>query len=115
MNVEAITFLPPISMPMPTLASTDALNLASGSGATPASSLSAPSGQFAAWFSQQLAEVNQQLTTADLGVQQLAAGEATNLHQVMINLEQAKMSMQLVMQVRNHLLDAYRELLQMQI
>ena len=100
MSVEAITFLPPISMP-------DAAPL---DAAAPV-----PSDQFATWFTQQLSQVNDQLVTADHGIQQLAAGDATNLHQVMINLEQAKLSMQLVMQVRNHLLDAYHDILQMQV
>lgn len=113
MSIEAISFLPPIAMPA--LASADAVDLAAAGSSTGASGLSAPSGQFAAWFSQQLTQVNDQLQTADHGVQQLAAGDASNLHQVMINLEQAKLSMQLVMQVRNHLLDAYHELLQMQV
>lgn len=100
MTIEAITFLPPLSLPTITPLDT----------ATPA-----PSGQFATWFSDQLSQVNDQLTAADQGIRQLAAGEASNLHQVMINLEEAKLSLQLVMQVRNHALDAYRELLQMQI
>ena len=113
MTIEAISFLPPIAMPA--LTPSDAIDLAAGSGAAASTPLSAPSGQFAAWFSQQLTQANTQLQTADHGVQQLAAGDASNLHQVMINLEQAKLSMQLVMQVRNHVLDAYRELLQMQV
>ncbi|MES2933122.1 MAG: flagellar hook-basal body complex protein FliE [Pseudomonadota bacterium] len=112
MSVEALTFLPPISMPSLNL--TSAAKVAQLTTA-PASTLAAASGQFAAAFSQQLSQVNTQLLNADHGVQQLAAGDATNLHQVMINLEQAKLSMQLVMQVRNHVLDAYRELLQMQV
>jgi flagellar hook-basal body complex protein FliE len=111
MSIDAVTFLPPISMPA--LASPAATDLNAGLNGT--SGLTAPSGQFASWFSQQLSEVNNQLQIADHGVQQLAAGEAGNLHQVMINLEQAKTSLQLVMQVRNHLLDAYREVLQMQV
>ncbi len=100
MTIEAITFLPPLSLPA--LTPLDAT--------TPA-----PSAEFANWFNHQLSQVNDQLTTADQGIRQLAAGEASNLHQVMINLEEAKLSLQLVMQVRNHALDAYRELLQMQI
>ena len=113
MTIDAISFLPPISMPA--LTQTESVDLGAAGSAAASSALSAPSGQFAAWFSQQLTQVNQQLQTADHGVQQLAAGDASNLHQVMINLEQAKLSMQLVMQVRNHLLDAYHELLQMQV
>lgn len=100
MSIDAITFLPPLAMP----AAPDAAGAAK-----------APSGEFASWFSTQLADVNSQLVTADQGIQQLAAGDASNLHQIMINLEQAKLSMQLVMQVRNHLLDGYRELMQMQM
>jgi len=101
MSVEAIGFLPPVSP------------LTTDAGA--AAATSAPASGFAAWFSQQLGDVNNQLAVADQGVQRLAAGDATNLHQVMIDLEQAKLSLQLVMQVRNHLLDAYHELLQMQM
>jgi flagellar hook-basal body complex protein FliE len=100
MTIEAITFLSPVLMP--TLTPADA-------------SAPAPSGEFSTWFAQQLTHVNDQLMVADHGVQQLAAGEASNLHQVMINLEEAKLSLQLMMQVRNHMLDAYRELLQMQV
>ena len=113
MSIDALTFLPAVSMPMP--GTIDAADLAGGTNAAGASALSAPSGQFAAWFTQQLSQANDQLLTADHGLQQLAAGDASNLHQVMINLEQAKLSMQLVMQVRNHLLDGYHELMQMQV
>ena len=100
MSIDAIGFLPPLSMPLP---------------AGQSQAAQAPSGEFAGWFSQQLSDVNGALSKADHGVQQLAAGDASNLHQVMIDLEQAKLSMQLVMSVRTHLLDAYRELMQMQM
>ena len=82
MTINAIAFIPPVSMPA--LASTDAVaQPANFSLMSESSAISEPSGQFANWFSQQLAQVNDQL--------------------------------QLVMQVRNHLLDAYREVLQMQV
>lgn len=102
MNLDAIGFLPPLGAALP--------DGAGGPAATPA-----PSAAFGNWFAGQLAEVNQQLAVADQGVQQLAAGTAPSVHQVMIDLEQAKVSLQLVMQVRNHLLDAYHELMQMQM
>ncbi|BBB70246.1 hypothetical protein UNDYM_5993 (plasmid) [Undibacterium sp. YM2] len=108
MTVEAVNFLPAISMPE--------LNTSASLSASNAQAMTTPpAAQFSNWFSDQLSQVNDQLLTADKGVQQLAAGDASNLHQVMINLEQAKLSMQLVMQVRNHVLDAYREILQMQV
>lgn len=103
MSVDAIGFLAPLS---------GALPVPAGEAAAPSAS---PGAAFGNWFSQQLADVNQQIAVADKGVQRLAAGDASNLHQVMIDLEQAKLSLQLVMQVRNHLLDAYHELMQMQM
>jgi flagellar hook-basal body complex protein FliE len=103
MSVDAIGFLAPLG---------GALPVPAGEAAAPSAG---PGAAFGNWFSQQLADVNQQIVVADKGVQRLAAGDASNLHQVMIDLEQAKLSLQLVMQVRNHLLDAYHELMQMQM
>ena len=45
----------------------------------------------------------------------LAVGENTNIHQVMISLEKARLSLELVVQVRNKVLDAYQNMMQMQI
>jgi flagellar hook-basal body complex protein FliE len=70
---------------------------------------------FGAWLSQQIASVNQSVTDADTQVRHLAAGDATNLHQVMISLEKAKLSFEMALQVRNKLLDAYQEIMRMQI
>ena len=42
-------------------------------------------------------------------------GENTNIHQVMISLEKARMSMELVVQVRNKVLEAYQNVMQMQV
>ena len=70
---------------------------------------------FASWLQKSLAESNQQLLDADQQVTRLALGETDNLHQVMITLEQAKLSFQLMVQVRNKLLEAYQDVLRMQI
>ena len=72
-------------------------------------------GDFGTWLTQSLGRVNQDLVRADESLQQLATGDAQNLHQVMISLEEARMSMQLLVQVRNRLLEAYQEVLRMQI
>ena len=71
--------------------------------------------KFGAWFGQQLGEVNGQLRRADSDLQRLALGDARNLHQVMINLEEARLSFQLLVQVRNRALEAYQEVMRMQI
>jgi flagellar hook-basal body complex protein FliE len=73
------------------------------------------SGGFAAWLDKELGNVNNQIVNADSQVRKLAAGEVDNLHQVMISMEEAKLSFQLALQVRNRLLEAYQEVLRMQI
>lgn len=72
-------------------------------------------GDFAAWFVGELNAVNATLVRADQDVRKLAAGEAPSLHQVMINLEEAKLSFQLLAQVRNRLLEAYQDVMRTQV
>lgn len=72
-------------------------------------------GNFATWFAQEVNAVNQKLTVADNDMIKLASGEAPSLHEVMIHLEEAKLSFQLLAQVRNRLLDAYQEVMRMQV
>ncbi|MFT3736009.1 MAG: flagellar hook-basal body complex protein FliE [Rhodocyclaceae bacterium] len=70
---------------------------------------------FGALFDNAVSGLNQQLMTAETGLQNLAAGKTQNLHEVMINLEHAKLQMQLVMQIRNRVLEAYQELMRTQV
>lgn len=70
---------------------------------------------FGAWFAQELDAVNTSLVNADHEVRKLAAGEVTSLHEVMIRMEETKLSFQLLAQVRNRLLDAYQEVMRMQV
>ncbi|MGK5049013.1 flagellar hook-basal body complex protein FliE [Janthinobacterium sp. GB4P2] len=74
-----------------------------------------PAGGFGHWFSTELQAVNTRLVNADHQIQQLAVGDVENLHEVMIHLEEAKLSFQLLAQVRNHLLEAYQEVMRMQV
>lgn len=76
---------------------------------------SAQGGNFGNWFAQELGQVNQLMAVAEQDVRQLAAGQVDNLHQVMIHLEEAKLSFQLLAQVRNHILDAYQEVMRTQV
>lgn len=72
------------------------------------------SGVFDALLSH-LDNVNTQLINTDNAVQQLARGETDNLHQVMISLEQTRMTFDLLLQVRNKVMDAYQEVMRMQV
>ncbi|OQX18687.1 MAG: flagellar hook-basal body complex protein FliE [Desulfobulbaceae bacterium A2] len=56
------------------------------------------------------AEVN-----ADKQVQQLHAGGTRDLHEVMIAMEEADISLRLLVQVRNKALEAYQEIMRLQV
>jgi flagellar hook-basal body complex protein FliE len=73
------------------------------------------SSDFGAWLDMELTQVNKKINDADSQLAKLATGETDNLHQVMMSMEDAKLSFQLVLQIRNHVLDAYQELLRTQV
>ena len=52
---------------------------------------------------------------ADAQVEAFVAGEQENLHEVMISMNQAELSLQLMTEVRNRLLETYQELMRMQV
>jgi flagellar hook-basal body complex protein FliE len=60
-------------------------------------------------------DLNESQLRADDLVQQLATGGDVELHDVMIAQEQADLSFQLAIQVRNKVLEAYQEIMRMQI
>ncbi len=70
---------------------------------------------FADWLANQVRETDDKLHAAEHQVQQLALGEADNLHQVMIALSKAKTSFELTVQVRNRLLEGFQEVMRMNI
>jgi len=70
---------------------------------------------FAQWMTQQIGEVNQQISGAETQLRQLAVGETGNLHQVMLDLEKARLAFQLTLQVRNKVLEGYQEIMRMQL
>ena len=72
-------------------------------------------GNFSTWLDQQIRVTNKDIISADDAVRRLAVGEPVNLHQVMVQLERAKLQLELVVQMRNKLVDAYHDLLKMQI
>lgn len=62
-----------------------------------------------------LDEVNDKQLQADSDTEKLIKGEDVDIHQVMLSTEEAKLSLQMAVQVRNKLLDAYQELNRMQL
>jgi flagellar hook-basal body complex protein FliE len=70
---------------------------------------------FSSWMSAEIDKVNGQILGAEKQVRDLAAGKTQNLHEVMIALEEAKLSLQRMVQIRNRALEAYQDILRMQI
>lgn len=96
-----------------TLASLTAVETSGPAVATP--SLRTPGTDFGAWVARELEVVNQKIETADIALRKLAVGQAANLHETMMALESAKLSFELVVQVRNRILEAYQEMIRMQV
>jgi flagellar hook-basal body complex protein FliE len=70
---------------------------------------------FASMLGQLVSDVNAKQATASAAVNGLLSGENVSLHQAMISMQEANTSFQLMVQVRNKLLDSYQELMRMQI
>jgi len=83
-------------------------------GTAPAAAV-ATEGRFGAQVAQGLQELNQQLLASQVDLQRLAAGETANLHEVMVRLEESRIALQLTLQVRNRALEAYQDVMRMQV
>lgn len=66
-------------------------------------------------LSEAVTKVNDIQWQADTAVMQLAAGEPIDLHQAMIAMDEASLSFDLAVQVRNRLVEAYQEVMRMQV
>ncbi|MGK5081685.1 flagellar hook-basal body complex protein FliE [Bdellovibrionota bacterium FG-1] len=60
-------------------------------------------------------QVNEQQQQADHAIKELVAGRSKNIHETMLTIERADMSLKLMTQVRNKILDAYKEVMRMQV
>ena len=60
-------------------------------------------------------ETNALQKSADIKVQQLATGQTTNIPEVMMQVEKADIALRLMTQVRNKIIDAYQEVMKMQV
>ena len=72
-------------------------------------------GDFKNAFTYALEQVDNAQTMAGREVEAFVAGEQENLHEVMISLNQAKLSFHLLTEVRNKMMETYQELIRMQM
>lgn len=70
---------------------------------------------FATMVKESLAAVNRKQAEADQAASALATGQSSNLHEVMIKMEEAEISLRMVVQMRNKVVEAYQEIMRMQV
>jgi flagellar hook-basal body complex protein FliE len=79
------------------------------------SEVSKSSAGFGDMLSSMIDKVNETQITGDQAVEKLESGDAKHLHQVMIAVEEADISLRMLVQMRNKALTAYEEIMRMQI
>lgn len=81
--------------------------------ATPAASDGEKS--FADTLKDAVQSVNTMQQQSDIKIQQLATGKTQNVADVMVTAERADIALKLMVQVRNKIIEAYQEVMKMQV
>lgn len=84
-------------------------NISSGDGTQKAG------GDFSKFLSDALGQVNALQTNADAASMQLATGQVQDMSAMMVAVEKASLSMSLTVSVRDKVLDAYNQVMRMQM
>lgn len=83
---------------------------------TQTSSSSVATGEsFADNLKSAIATVDRLQKDADKKIQDVAVGRSNNIHETMIASEKADLALRLMVQVRNKVIDAYQEIMKMQV
>ncbi|MES3039362.1 MAG: flagellar hook-basal body complex protein FliE [Bdellovibrionota bacterium] len=82
---------------------------------SPSSSTSSTEKTFAQTLKDAVSEVNSLQKAQDKGMQDLATGRTDNVADVMIAAEKADIALRVMVQVRNKVIDAYSEMMRMQV
>lgn len=113
--MSPISAIPPmmsgIQMPAEIAPLSKPAEIAQPEGISPAQ----PSESFGSMLGRMVADVNAQQNFAAQSVAGLQAGQNVPLHQAVIAMEEANVSFQLMVEVRNRLLESYQEIMRMQI
>ena len=74
-----------------------------------------PVGDFGDLLGKMVGKVSELQNNADKQIQGLATGESKGLHEVMLSVEKASVSFQMLTQVRNKAVEAYQEIMRMPV
>jgi flagellar hook-basal body complex protein FliE len=70
---------------------------------------------FGSMLARAVGSVDQTMKTSEQGIQDFVAGKTENVHEVMINMQRAQLSFQLMVEMRNKAIETYQEISRMQI
>lgn len=70
---------------------------------------------FADMITDAIESVDESQKIADKNVQNVVMGKSDNIHEVMISMKKAQLSFQLMVEMRNKVVETYQELSRMQI
>lgn len=70
---------------------------------------------FSELLKESLVEVNNQQAVADKMATNIAIGKSENIHETMLAISEAELSFKLMVQIRNKALEAYQEIMRMQV
>jgi flagellar hook-basal body complex protein FliE len=90
------------------------LNQVNGAAST-AKAAEAGSGAFQEVFGQAIEKTMQAQNAADSEIKKFLVGDGEDLHSVMIAQQKADLAFQMTLAIRNKLVDAYQEVMRMQI
>jgi flagellar hook-basal body complex protein FliE len=71
--------------------------------------------QIGTTFEQALQSLSQTQANSDMLIEQLAAGENVDIHQVMIASEQTDINFRIALAIRDKLVESYREVMRMAV
>tara|TARA_Y100000296_G_C5177696_1_gene261128 strand:+ start:1518 stop:1877 length:360 start_codon:yes stop_codon:yes gene_type:complete len=70
---------------------------------------------FSELLATQIMDVNSLQKEADVAVQKLVSGKSKNLHETMLAVEKAEIAFKTMNQIRTKVIEAYREVMRMQV
>lgn len=70
---------------------------------------------FGDFLQDSIGKVNKLQQDADVSMQKLASGESKDLHETLLAVEKAEIAFKAMNQVRSKVIDAYKEIMRMQI
>jgi len=83
--------------------------------ATPGQKTNITDKTFADTLKSSISDVNRLQVETDTAIREMVAGNQKNIHEVMVSMEKASISLELLVQVRNKIIAAYDEIKRMQI